>query len=104
MAAENMVEYDPSHLYKQVEIMFNNVPVTLNVPINTKWVIRERNKLYVTNYAHEPKKVAGCYNIHNGEWVDYEHYENYNSFRLKTYLGKVSVEMEFETRCESWMI
>jgi len=100
MLPENMVDYAVDRI-KLVRVRFNTEMVTLKVPIDTTWVIREDNTLYDTNYAGDVIKSMGYEDYHKREWVDYEHYSGKYNKRL---LGTIVSNVQFSEKCEAWKV
>ena len=84
---DNLIQYDTSYQRKQIIIHTISVgDIEIEVPVNTKWVIIERQGVFISSDTKEPRFEPGFKDGHNGDWVNYSSYNCYN----KKYIGQLA--------------
>ena len=89
MAENECVDYDPSYCRKRVVVSILNLLLQIFVPANTRWVMVERGKIYVSPDSSKPTLNNGFEDCHKGEWVDYKSFDAWQ----KNYIGTLKVNV-----------
>ena len=89
MAENEWVDYAPSYCRKQIVISIFDMPLRVFVPANTRWVMIEQGKIYVSSDSKSPTLKNGFEDYHKGEWVDYKSFDAWQ----KNYIGTLKANI-----------